>query len=105
MFDPPHPARLSLRIPDPRKTRQPETRERRAGRNGPFLPASAAMVQGADNTGRTTRQQRLRSAPACGLEKRLSLPLQPEGCTAYGALGGPNRTWHGDPPRSPSHLG
>lgn len=101
VFDHPHPARISLRIPDPRETSQPETRGRRAERSGPLLPASAAMVQGADNTGRTTRQQHLRSAPACGLERRSSLPLQREGCTAYGARGGPNRTWHRDPPEAP----
>lgn len=87
--------------PRPKRFSQPETRGRRAERSGPLLPASAAMVQGADNTGRTTRQQHLRSAPACGLERRLSLPLQREGCTAYGARGGPNRTWHRDPPEAP----
>lgn len=105
MFAPPHPARLPLRIPDPREIRQQESRERRTGQSEPFLPASAAMVQGADTTGRTTRQQHLGSAPACGLERRQFLPLQREGCTAYGARGGPNRTWHQDPLRSPAHSG
>lgn len=81
----------------------PKRNPRAAGRMewALILPASAAMVQGADNTGRTTRQQHLRSAPACGLERRSSLPLQRERCSAYGARGGPNRTWHGDPPEAP----
>lgn len=58
------------------------------------------------------RGQHRKDHPAAAPQVRARLRSRKEdvsafaaGCTAYGALGGPNSTWHGDPPWSPSHLG
>ena len=68
-------------------------------RRGPSLPDCAAMVPGTRKCGGGggdySNSSQL-SQPSQAREDRG--PRAQAGCTAYGARGGPNRTWHGGPP-------
>jgi hypothetical protein len=62
----------------------------------PYPPARP-WSRGAENRGKKERQE-LPPAPATASGQGGAQPQAPAGCTAYGALGGPNGTWHPAPP-------